>query len=43
MVEQTIARGFARDSVRGLFELQDSVAATLARLAKLRSESAIAL
>ena len=36
LVDQVIARGFARDSVRELFEVQESVAATLARLEKLR-------
>jgi uncharacterized protein (TIGR00730 family) len=36
MVEQTITRGFARDSVRDLFELQPTVAATLARIEELR-------
>ena len=36
MVDQAIARGFAREAVRGLFELQDSVAAALVRLEELR-------
>jgi uncharacterized protein (TIGR00730 family) len=36
MVEQTIARGFARDTVRELFEVQPSVAGALARLQELR-------
>jgi hypothetical protein len=36
MVEQTITRGFARDSVRDLFELQPTVAGTLARIEELR-------
>jgi uncharacterized protein (TIGR00730 family) len=37
MVEQAIARGFAQDTVRGLFEVQPSVAAALARLEELRA------
>ena len=36
MVEQVIARGFAGDTVRDLFEVQPSVEAALARLAALR-------
>ena len=40
MVEQTIARGFARDSVRGLFEVVPDVPAALARLRALRYLSA---
>jgi len=36
MVEDTIARGFARASARDLFELVPHVAAALARLEKLR-------
>ncbi len=37
MVEQVIERGFARDSVRDLFEVQPSVDAALARLEELRT------
>jgi uncharacterized protein (TIGR00730 family) len=37
MVEQAITRGFARNTVRGLFEVQPSVEATLARLKELRA------
>jgi len=36
MVEATIAAGFARESARELFEVQPSVAATLARLEEIR-------
>jgi len=36
MVEQTIERGFARDSVRDLFELVPDVPTALARLEALR-------
>ncbi len=36
LVEQVIERGFARESVRGLFEVQDSIAATFDRLEELR-------
>jgi uncharacterized protein (TIGR00730 family) len=36
MVEQTIARGFARDTARDLFEVQPTVEAALARLVALR-------
>ncbi|HQT47571.1 MAG TPA: TIGR00730 family Rossman fold protein [Acidocella sp.] len=36
MVEQAIARGFARSSVRELFEVHPSVEAVLARLSELR-------
>lgn len=36
MVEAAIASGFARESARGLFEVQESVEATLARLRELR-------
>jgi len=36
MVEQTIARGFAREPVRELFEVTPDVPATLARLSALR-------
>jgi uncharacterized protein (TIGR00730 family) len=36
MVESTIARGFARESARDLFEVQPSVAAALARLEEFR-------
>jgi uncharacterized protein (TIGR00730 family) len=39
MVEQVIARGFARDTVRDLFEVQPSVARALARLEGLRAEA----
>jgi uncharacterized protein (TIGR00730 family) len=37
LVEQTIERGFARDSARALFELTPDVPATLARLQQLRT------
>jgi uncharacterized protein (TIGR00730 family) len=36
MVEETVARGFARDSALGLFEVLPDVAAVMARLAGLR-------
>ncbi len=36
MVEQAISRGFARGTVRDLFEVCDTVAAALARLEELR-------
>ncbi|MGO9817670.1 MAG: TIGR00730 family Rossman fold protein [Acidocella sp.] len=36
MIEQTIARGFARESVRDLFEVAPDVQAVLARLEELR-------
>jgi predicted Rossmann-fold nucleotide-binding protein len=36
MVDQTVARGFARESAKDLFEVQPDVAATLARLEALR-------
>ena len=36
MVNGAIARGFARDTVSGLYEVQPTVEATLARLAQLR-------
>jgi uncharacterized protein (TIGR00730 family) len=36
MVDQTVARGFARESAKELFEVQPDVAATLARLEALR-------
>jgi uncharacterized protein (TIGR00730 family) len=36
MVEQTVERGFARESARELFEVTDSVVATLARLEDYR-------
>ncbi|WP_297368407.1 TIGR00730 family Rossman fold protein [Acidocella sp.] len=36
MIEETIARGFARPEVRGLFEVVDSVAAVLDRLEEIR-------
>jgi uncharacterized protein (TIGR00730 family) len=36
MVEETILRGFAKDSARGLFEVVADVPATLARLGELR-------
>ncbi len=35
MVDETVARGFARDSARELFEVQPDVPATLARLGEL--------
>jgi hypothetical protein len=38
MIEQTIARGFARESVRDLFEVVPDVAAALARLEELRGD-----
>ncbi len=37
LVEQTVSRGFARDSARELFEVSASVANTLARLDELRN------
>ena len=37
LVEQVIARGFARDTVRDLFEVQPSVEGALARLETLRA------
>jgi hypothetical protein len=37
MVEQAIARGFARETVRELFEVQPSVEMALARLEELRA------
>ena len=40
MVEQAIARGFARETVRGLFEVQPAVEGALARLEELRKEAA---
>ena len=40
MVEQVIERGFARDSVRDLFEVQPSVEAALRRLDVLRAVAA---
>jgi hypothetical protein len=36
MVDAAIERGFARDTVRGLYEVQPTVEATLARLEQLR-------
>lgn len=42
MIEQTIARGFARESARELFELQPDVAATLARLEEIRASAEVA-
>ena len=39
LVEQVIARGFARETVRGLFEVQPSVEGALARLEELRAEA----
>lgn len=36
MVEQTVARGFARESAKGLFEVSPGVEETLARLEVLR-------
>lgn len=42
MIEQTIARGFARDSARDLFEVQPDVAATLARLEEIRAAAEVA-
>jgi hypothetical protein len=39
MVEQTIARGFARESVRDLFEVQPTVEGALARLEALRGRA----
>jgi uncharacterized protein (TIGR00730 family) len=36
MVEQTIERGFARDSVRDLFEVRETVEGALARLDELK-------
>lgn len=38
MIEQTIARGFARESVRDLFEVVPDVPAALARLEDLRGD-----
>lgn len=37
LVDQTIRRGFARESARGLFEVSPGVKETLARLEELRS------
>ena len=39
MVDDTVARGFARESAKALFEVQPSVAATLARLQELQVQS----
>jgi uncharacterized protein (TIGR00730 family) len=39
MVQDTVARGFARESAKALFEVQPDVPATLARLQALRVES----
>jgi uncharacterized protein (TIGR00730 family) len=36
MVDETVARGFARESAKALFEVQPGVAETLARLQELR-------
>jgi uncharacterized protein (TIGR00730 family) len=40
LIEQTVARGFARETVRDLFELVPDVATALARLEALRGTSA---
>ena len=37
MVEETILRGFAKESARGLFEVVEDVPQTLARLEALRA------
>jgi hypothetical protein len=39
MVNETVTRGFARESAKALFEVQPGVAETLARLQALRVES----
>jgi hypothetical protein len=36
MVEDTVARGFARESAKALYEVQPGVSETLARLQILR-------